>query len=258
MVAYYDYQQRTIRHVQCPVKIPKIRNTKRCTCCKNHCDNVLHSSLSRLLKQGDKQQARYNIDSHVNYRYLTTPEKVDRMHRLHNAVRVSKHKISDLQGQLDKAIKIDGMRLDERTSNGLLSVLNNHQQTSETFSTIFWQQQLKAASIKDKRGMKWHPAMIRWCLYLHHKSSGCYATFRNSSVLTLPSDRTLRNYRHSSSSRAGFSKETDLELFEAISQQKPKHLAKYVGLTLDEMHVKEGLFLISILVHWLATLIWVK
>ena len=243
MVAYYDYQQRTIRHVQCPVKIPKIGNTKRCTCCKSHRDNVLHSSLSRLLKQGDKQQqARCSIDSHVNYRYLTTPEKVDRMHRLHNAVRVSKRKISDLQGQLDKAIKIDGVRLDECTSNGLLSVLNNHQQTSETFSTIFWQQQLKAASIKDKRGMRWHPAMIRWCLYLHHKSSGCYATLRNSSVLTLPSDRTLRNYRHSSSSRAGFSKETDLELFEAIAQQKPKHLAKYVGLTLDEMHVKEGLF----------------
>ena len=84
--------------------------------------------------------------------------------------------------------------------------------------------------------------MIRWCLYLHHKSSGYYATLRIPSVLNLPSDRTLRDYRHSSSSRAGFSKETDLELFEAIAQQKPKHLAKYVGLTLDEMHVKEGLF----------------
>ena len=58
----------------------------------------------------------------------------------------------------------------------------------------------------------------------------------------MPSDQTLRDYRHSSSAKAGFSKETDLELFEAIAQQKPRHLAKYVGLTLDEMHVKEGLF----------------
>ena len=84
--------------------------------------------------------------------------------------------------------------------------------------------------------------MIRWCLYLHHKSSGCYATLRNSGVINLPSDRTLRDYRHSSSAKERFSKATDLELFEAIAQQKPRHLAKYVGLTLDEMHVKEGLF----------------
>ena len=157
---------------------------------------------------------------------------------------MSKRKIPDLQERLDRAIQKDGVRLDECTSNGLTSILNKHNQylSSETFSSIFWQQQLKAASIKDKCGMRWHPATIRWCLYLHHKSSGCYATLQNSDVINLPSDRILRDYRHSSSSKAGFSKETDLKLLEAITQQKPKHLAKYVGLTLDEMHVKEGLF----------------
>lgn len=166
------------------------------------------------------------------------------MHKLHSAVRVSKREISDLQEWLDRAIQKDGVRLVECTSNGLVSILNKHSQSpaSVTFSSIFWQQQLRAASTKDKRGMRWHPAMIRWYLYLHHKSSGCYATLRNSGVINLPSDRTLRDYRHSSSAKAGFSKETDLELFEAIAQQKPRHLAKYVGLTLDEMHVKEGLF----------------
>ena len=158
----------------------------------------------------------------------------------YSVVRVSKRKISDLQEKLDRAIHKDGVRLDECTSNGLVSILNKHNENSvsETFSSIFWQQQL----IKDKRGMRWHPAMIRWCLYLHYKSSGCYVTLRNSGVINFPSDRTFRDYRHSSSAKAGFSKETDSELFEAIAQQKPRHLAKYVGLTLDEMHVKEGLF----------------
>ena len=36
--------------------------------------------------------------------------------------------------------------------------------------------------------------------------------------------------------------ELDVELFEAVSQQRPQQLAKYVGLVLDEMYVKEGLF----------------
>ena len=160
------------------------------------------------------------------------------MHSLRNAVRLSRRKIRDLQYRLDRLIEVNGVKLDEQTHDGY----NEKKPTSnETFSGIFWQQQLKAASVKGKSGMRWHPAMIRWCLYLHHKSSGCYLTLRNSGVLTLPSDRTLRDYKHSSTSRIGFSYELDLELFEAVAKLRPQNLAKYVGLTLDEMHVKEGL-----------------
>ena len=246
MIAYYDYQKSTIRHVQCPLQIPEVGPTKRCSYCKSHRDKVLRSGLSRLLKQQQEgQENRSEISSHTNYRYLTTPEKIQRMYSLRNAVRLSKRKISDLQCRLDRLIKVDGIKLDDRTHDGLLSIMKRNQNistSSETFSDIFWQQQLKAASVKGKSGMRWHPAMIRWCLYLHHKSSGCYSTLRNSGVLTLPSDRTLRDYKHSSTSRIGFSYELDLELFEAVAKLRPQNLAKYVGLTLDEMHVKEGLF----------------
>ena len=148
---------------QCPMRIPE-SVTKRYSHCRSYRIKVLHSGLGRLLKQGEiQQEARCTIDSHVNYRYINTPEKVERMHKLHGAVRVSKRKISDLQKQLDRAIKKDGVRLDECTSNGLMSILKKHKQNSasETFSSIFWQQQLKAASTKDKHGIRWHPAMIR-------------------------------------------------------------------------------------------------
>ena len=165
---------------------------------------------------------------------------------MHNSVRLSQQKIADLQGQLARLIQVDGVKVDEATHKGLLSILMNHQQNSTdsatTFSSVFWQQQLKASSVNDKRGMRWHPAIIRWCLYLHHKSSGSYSTLRNTGVLTLPSERTLRDYKHASPSMVGFTKELDLELYEAVSQQRPQHLAKYVGLVLDEMYVKEGLF----------------
>ena len=43
-------------------------------------------------------------------------------------------------------------------------------------------------------------------------------------------------------SMVGFTKELDLELYEAVSHQMTQHLAKYVGLVLDEMYVKEGRF----------------
>ena len=246
-MAYYDYQKCTIRHIQCPLKISCTSVSKRCELCRTFRDNFLRKRLGRLLNQQEGQlETRCDIYSHTNYRYLTTPEKVQRMHNMHKYVRLSKRRISDLQEQLDRLIQLNGVKVDQLTHKGLLSILKTHQQkmtdSGETFSSIFWQQQLKAASVEGPKGMRWHPAIIRWCLYLHHKSSGCYSTLRNSGVLTLPSDRTLRDYKHSSPSKIGFTTELDLELLESVSQQKPPHLAKYVGLILDEMYVKEGLF----------------
>ena len=247
VVAYYDYKHSTIRHVKC--LITEFDASKRCVYCKSYRETVLRSSLSRYLKRqtdtSETSKSRSDIDSHVNYRFLNTPEKMERMHKLHDALRLSKRKTLELQGKLDRVIQVDDMRLDDSTSKGLLSILRNHQSSlssSKTFSSIFWQQQIKAASLTNTKGMRWHPAMIRWCLYLHHKSSGCYSTLRNSGIITLPSDRTLRDYRHASSSTSGFSVETDQELLEAVRQQKPQHLANYIGVILDEMHVKEGLF----------------
>ena len=41
VIAYYDYQKSTIRHVQCPLQITEVGPTKRCTYFKNHCDKVV-------------------------------------------------------------------------------------------------------------------------------------------------------------------------------------------------------------------------
>ena len=41
----------------------------------------------------------------------------------------------------------------------------------DSFRQLFWSQQLKAASQKNARCMKWHPLMIRWCRSLRHRLS---------------------------------------------------------------------------------------
>ena len=111
VIAYCNYQKSTIRHIHCLLQIPQVGLTKRCTYCKDHRDKVLHSGLSRLLKQQEGQQEnRSEISSHTNYRYLNTPEKIQRMHSLHNAIRLSRHKISNLQCRLDRLIKVDGIK----------------------------------------------------------------------------------------------------------------------------------------------------
>lgn len=55
--------------------------------------------------------------------------------------------------------------------------------------------QMKYAALKDKRGMRWHPQTIRWCL-LFYTRANTGAWDELSSVLHLPSGRTLRGYRN--------------------------------------------------------------
>ena len=89
--------------------------------------------------------------------------------------------------------------------------------------------------------MKWHPAMIRWALYLHYKSSGCHKTLRNSGVIHLPSERTLCDCRHFAPSKPGFSPFTDLQLLEVVKKQQPESLSKYVTIVLDQIYIEERL-----------------
>ena len=42
-------------------------------------------------------------------------------------------------------------------------------------------------------------------------------------------NHTLRDYKHLTPSRIGFTTELDFELLEEVSQQKPQHLAQYVA-----------------------------
>ena len=151
-----------------------------------------------------------------------------------------------MKERIEKLLQRDGIRVDNETHSDLVSMMNNYSKavesdTSNPFRKIFWEQQLKATTLTSTRQMRWHPAIIRWCLYLHHRSGGCYKTLRNSGLFHLPSDRTLRDYRHFVPSSIGFSKELDQQLIQQVISQKPEQLAKYVGIVLDQMCIKESL-----------------
>jgi len=53
---------------------------------------------------------------------------------------------------------------------------------------------MEAASKKDRRGMRWHPAMIRLALSIQYTSPAAYDEL--TGLLNLPSKRQLFNYSH--------------------------------------------------------------
>lgn len=109
-----------------------------------------------------------------------------------------------------------------------------------SFLRLFWQQQKEAAS-RPGRGRRWHPMMVKWCIYLRHLSSKAYETIRESGCIQLPSQRTLRDYTNCVKAAAGFSAEVDMLLMTAAKLSTCHEWQKLVILLLDEMHVKEDL-----------------
>ena len=74
----------------------------------------------------------------------------------------------------------------------LKQVLNNNfpqiaekYPSNNCYQNVFWNQHSQAASCKNVQGVHWHPAMIRWCLYLRHLSGKGYETLRSTGVLQI-------------------------------------------------------------------------
>jgi len=63
---------------------------------------------------------------------------------------------------------------------------------------------------------------------------------RSSKCLRLLSERTLWDYTHLNSTKAGFSDATDDQLREYARLDNIPNHKNLVGLSLDEMHIKEG------------------
>ena len=110
-----------------------------------------------------------------------------------------------------------------------------------TFARLLWDEQLKAATAKDSRQVRWHPTLIKWCLNLKLLSSSAYHALRTSGFLKLPSERTLQDYVHYFSNKPAFQNKVHQQLLDEINGVHLSESKKYVALIIDEMKFKEGL-----------------
>ena len=173
----------TIRTSSCSVLglLKDLENGSRCSSCHGH-RKVLNSLLSRFKKCENEPSDGSEPSSHVNYRYLNTPQKHERMQKLHQAVRVKCQRVERLKKKIALLIEDRGVEVDEELNEDLTSIMKDNSDAimerypADSFARIFWEQQLKASTLKDMRSMKWEPMMIRWCLYLRHLSSSAYET----------------------------------------------------------------------------------
>ena len=217
-----------------------------CVNCHHYQRNTLNSALTTESKRLKMiSPGRSDARSHTNYRFCSTPEKCARLTGLHHTVRQQKKALERLVNAVDERIQKQGLRLEEPIHNDLVDIMKDHIDSiqskygQDSFQGIFWTQQQKSTTAANPSGRRWHPLMIKWCLYLHHLSGKAYDTIRKSGVINLPSSRTLRDYKHVSPTEVGFSVEADRQIIDLLAQKDT--LAKYGVVLFDEMYVKQGL-----------------
>jgi hypothetical protein len=81
--------------------------------------------------------------------------------------------------------------------------------------------------------------IIRFCLSLVAKSSSCYEELRNSGVLVLPSQRTLRDYRNYIKPQTGFNPKVVEDLKKKMIILMSNVI--YIVLLFDEMKIRSNL-----------------
>lgn len=111
-----------------------------------------------------------------------------------------------------------------------------------SYQRLFWRQQLQYEQ-DGKNGMRWHPMIIRWCLYIRHKSAAAYDALRESGFVNLPSNRTLFDYSHYLKTNLGFQPDV-LKMLKSEAEKLnmfAEEWQNYVGLLFDEIKIKEDL-----------------
>ena len=243
-MAYLDKAHSTVRSSNCELLVsPSVTQCQSCQLYRP----TLRALCSCVVRQARSGNDRTDPSSHTPFRNLTTPEKEIRYQREHTLRRSHERCIDHLKEKLEKEVEDRGVAVDECLHQDLTQIMQQNTDTvlkscpPGSFGRIFWECQKRATSLKDARSMRWDPLMVRWCLYLRHLSSSAYEMLRDSGVMKLPSQRTLRDYTHHTKATIGFSLDVDKQLSVAANLSSCEEREKYVILIADEMHIKENL-----------------
>lgn len=171
------------------------------------------------------EKSRIDARSHTNFRYLSTPEKTQRLKELQKKRKVCVKTTKRLQDRIAKLIVSNDITVDEGLNSDLTTIMEENTENINknfpegSFHRLFWEQQQEALQAKDSRAIRWHPMMIRWCLHLKLLSSAAYDAVRSSGLLVLPSSRTLRDYTHITKHAIGIPAATTKQLVDEFKSR---------------------------------------
>ena len=165
----------TVRKIDCEVLCHPSRYTHRCKSCQLF-RSTLRSSVIRVTSVDKHTSAT----SHTNYRNLSSAEKDTRLKNLHHSVRIVKQQVHRLKTKIGQLIDNQGVSLQDDDATDISEIFTecstsiDKRYPTESPQRMFWEEQQKYNSLRDKRQMRWHPLVIRFALNLKYMSTSAY------------------------------------------------------------------------------------
>ena len=145
--------------------------------------------------------------------------------------------LADQVANLKKKVRDDAITVSKDLHQSLTETMNTSDIT-DPFAKLFWHEQKKGFAVKQN-GMRWHPMMIRLAIMLHCQSPSAYRSLRETGILKLPGESTLRDYSNAIHPTQGFNTAV-LEKIKHAAANFEDH-QRYVVLLHDEITIKSDL-----------------
>ena len=110
--------------------------------------------------------------------------------------------------KIQKTIRQEGVELDRGMHDSLQSIMSS-KEIVNPLAKLFWSEQEKNFG-RVNSGRRWHPMMIRLALLLHTESPQAYRSLRETGVIALPGESTLRDFTNYITPTQGFQPEVHL------------------------------------------------
>ena len=211
-----------------------IKDGDTCT----ECCQLLKKETKLLKRKRENLATPAKLNAPIQF---TSPMRVKlalKQHRDEN--KLLKKEIASLKTEIEsKSVPVS-----DQLNTDIQSIMKQASpQSVSPFMKLFWQEQLKYIDTA-KKGVRYHPMLIRYCLNLASKSPAAYDDIRfneekGTGFLILPSRRRLRDYKNFIRPQRGFNHEIIKELCNRTKNFSEKE--KYVAISFDEMRIQQDL-----------------
>jgi hypothetical protein len=200
----------------------------QCTNCKNKEQSLQKSLKAKAAKDARPVPRKTPLIATGKERLVATVQEQ----------RIVRKQLKERVNQLESEIEKNSIYVNEALEKDLLDIYANNTSEVTPHMKVFWEQQRKLLA-SPKFGRRCHPHIIRFCLSLHAKSPAAYKELKDSGVLVLPSQRTLRDYRNFFKPKPGFNSEN----IERLKEHSKDYfdIQRYVVLSFDEMKIQSKL-----------------
>ena len=244
-----------IHSTDCNVFVEKSDSKSMCCNCSGNFRNNLRARLSNFEKYVSTTTVpKTSQHSHVRFSYLSDTEKAERsknkatiLNNFQKKMSKLEFKISELKIKLKESLEQDSVTVDDSQHSLLKEITGRYNENvlSEwpegSLQRVLWEQQVKYCKLKSASGMRWHPAMIRWCVTMYSKSSKAYNQLANSGFLHLPHPNTLKSYINFTDQCPGINSDIFYLLVQEFGLDDAKESKANVAIVWDEIKIKSGL-----------------